>query len=344
MPVASPMGERPALAVFRANRVKPVTLTRQAFAARDLSDAPWRAVCKSQRMNQSVPSIFRHAFPGRAGARAVYMAWLVCLASGVAEANPGQVSALEVAPPTEPATTAGAISTAEPASSATSAAATAAAPTTAASTIEPASRVRAAAEALLSRQLQSVAYRVYVHATGPDTRLHLARCPAPLAASLTGGSEPSARMLVRVSCSAPNVPWAVFVPVAVESDVGVLVLRQSALRGARLSGAEVSVETRRVPGLAVGFVTDLNALPRFTLLRSLPAGTVLTGDVLQADYLVRSGQQVTLVAASPGISVRATGRALEDGREGAHVRVQNLASLKVVQGVVDSDGVIEVTP
>jgi hypothetical protein len=33
------MGGRRALAVFRANRVKSVTLTRQAFAARDLSDA-----------------------------------------------------------------------------------------------------------------------------------------------------------------------------------------------------------------------------------------------------------------------------------------------------------------
>jgi flagellar basal body P-ring formation protein FlgA len=272
-------------------------------------------------MNQSAPSIFRHVFPARAFTGAIHVAWLVCLslACGVAEANPGQVSALEATPGSE---------------------------TTAAQTpsIESASRVRAAAEALLNKQLQSVTYRVYVHATGPDTRLHLAWCPAPLAASLSGGSEPAARMLVRVSCSAPNVPWSVFVPVAVESDVGVLVLRQSALRGARLSGAEVSVETRRVPGIAVGYVTDLNALPRFTLLRSLPAGTVLTGDVLQADYLVRSGQEVTLVAASPGISVRATGRALEDGREGAHVRVQNLASLKVVQGVVGSDGVIEVTP
>jgi flagellar basal body P-ring formation protein FlgA len=289
-------------------------------------------------MNQSAPSIFRHAFPGRAAARAVYMAWLACFASGMAEANPGQVSVLEVAPPTEPATGSA------PGAASTSAAA---APATAAAqgpTIEPASRVRAAAEAVLNQQLQNVAYRVYVHATGPDTRLHLAHCPAPLAASLSGSSEPSARMLVRVSCNAPGVTWAVFVPVAVESDVGVLVLRQSALRGARLSGAEVSVETRRVPGIAVGYVTDLNALPRFTLLRSLPAGTVLTGDVLQADYLVRSGQQVTLVAASPGINVRATGRALEDGREGAHVRVQNLASLKVVQGVVGSDGVIEVTP
>jgi flagellar basal body P-ring formation protein FlgA len=209
---------------------------------------------------------------------------------------------------------------------------------------ESGARVRAAAEDLLRTQLRSVSYEVHVRATGPDARLHLGRCPLPLTASVTGAGEPTAHMTVRVSCSAPHLSWAVFVPVELESDVSVLVLRQSVMRGARVSPAEVSIETRRMPGLAMGYLTDINALPRYTLIRSLPAGTALTADAVQANYLVRSGQQVTLIAAAPGINVRATGKALEDGREGALVRVQNLSSLKVVQGVVDASGVIEVTP
>jgi len=245
------------------------------------------------------------------------MTLAVCLASGIAEAAVEPLMATVPASATEQPTSA---------------------------TTEPAARVRAAAEELLRRQLQSVTYRVYVHAAGPDARLHLGRCPAPLAASLAGSAEPSAHMTVRVSCSSPRLTWAVFVPVTVESDVDVLVLRESVMRGARPTAAQVSGETRRVPGVAVGYVTDMNVLPRYTLIRSLPAGAVLTADALQADYLVRQGQEVTLVAASPGINVRATGKALEDGREGARVRVQNLASLKVVQGVVDASGVIEVTP
>jgi flagellar basal body P-ring formation protein FlgA len=99
-----------------------------------------------------------------------------------------------------------------------------------------------------------------------------------------------------------------------------------------------------VQGLPVGYITDVNALPHYTLARSAPPGTALTADLMVADLVVRHGQEVTLIAQGPGISVRATGKALEDGREGGLVRVQNLTSQKVVQGVVDANGTIQVTP
>lgn len=209
---------------------------------------------------------------------------------------------------------------------------------------EPLSAVRSAAEEFLRSQLHAVSYQVHLQASQLDPRLHLARCPAPLAAEQPAGAELGARVTVRVSCIAAGASWTVYVPVGIESDIGVLVLRQSGLRGARLTPEQVSIESRRVPGLAVGYLTDVGALQRHTLSRTLPAGTALTADAMLADCIVRQGQEVTLVASGPGISVRALGKVLEDGREGARVRVQNLASLKVVQGVVDANGVIEITP
>jgi flagellar basal body P-ring formation protein FlgA len=208
---------------------------------------------------------------------------------------------------------------------------------------EPLADVRSAAEGLLRSELRDVSYGVHLSAQ-LDSRLHLLHCPSPLAAARAAGAELGAHVTVRVSCTAAGAPWAIYVPVSIESDVTVLVLRQSALRGARLTAAQVSAETRRVPGLAVGYVTEVAALDHRTLGRNLPAGTALTADAMLADLIVHQGQAVTLIAAAPGISVRAAGKVLEDGREGARVRVQNLASLKIVEGVVDASGVIEVTP
>jgi flagellar basal body P-ring formation protein FlgA len=208
---------------------------------------------------------------------------------------------------------------------------------------EPLAAVRAAAVGLIRSQLRGVSYEVRIEPQ-LDPRLHLARCPDPLATSLPSGAELGAHVAVRVSCSASGFPWAVYVPVNIESDIRVLVLKQSALRGARLSAAQVTEETRRVAGLAVGYVTDVATLERHTLVRTLPAGAALTVDAMLADLIVHQGQEVTLIASAPGVSVRATGKALQDGREGARVRVQNLASLKVVEGVVDASGVIEITP
>ena len=202
--------------------------------------------------------------------------------------------------------------------------------------------IRAAAEDFVRHQVPAGAVHVHVSAEALDTRLRLEHCATPLNTSLNAGAELHARTAVRVSCD--SAPWSVFVPVTLESEVPVLVLRESAGRGARLSSAQVSPETRRMAGLPAAYVSDVGVLARHTLTRPLTAGTVLTADALLPDYIIRQGQQVTLVAAASGIEVRALGKALEDGREGARVRVQNLASLKVVQGVVSPAGIIEITP
>ncbi|MDB6091642.1 MAG: hypothetical protein JWN85_4426 [Gammaproteobacteria bacterium] len=150
-------------------------------------------------------------------------------------------------------------------------------------------------------------------------------------------------MAVGVSCP-QGATWTVYVPVTIESEIMVLVLRVPAPRGTHLKPSDVATEKRRVSGLAVGFVTDLDALARNTLIRPLPAGAVLTTDALLADFIVKRGEAVTLLASVSGIEVRAPGRALSDGRDGARIKVQNLGSLKVVEGVVDTTHVIHVTP
>ncbi len=203
--------------------------------------------------------------------------------------------------------------------------------------------IRAAAEDFVRGQMPRDTHGITVKAGDLDPRLRFVRCEKPLEASLVSGAQLQARMAVGVSCKASS-HWTVFIPVTIESEIPVLVLRTSAARGAHLTENDVAVETRRVSGLAAGYVTDIKGLERSTLRLPLPAGAVLTGDLLERDFIVKQGEQVMLLASASGIEVRAAGKALENGREGARIRVQNLASLKVVEGVVDASRVIHVTP
>jgi flagella basal body P-ring formation protein FlgA len=203
--------------------------------------------------------------------------------------------------------------------------------------------IRGAAEGYVRAQLPAEAHGIVIAAGELDSRLRLAQCPEPLHASLVAGAQLAARMAIGVSCRR-GTAWTVYVPVTVESEIPALVLRVAAPRGSRLTPADVATEKRRVSGLAVGYVTDVGALERHTLIRPLPAGAILTTDALLPDFIVRRGEEVTLLASLGGIEVRAAGRALTDGRDGARIRVQNLESLKVVEGVVDASRVIHVTP
>jgi flagella basal body P-ring formation protein FlgA len=221
--------------------------------------------------------------------------------------------------------------------------AAAAAPFAAAEGVQSIQSIRAAAEKFVRDEMPAGSKGLIVSAAELDSRLRLAQCAEPLHAAQVSGSRMQARMPVGVSCKR-GAQWTIYVPVSVESEIPVLVLRTPAVRGARIGAQDVAIETRRVSGFPVGYVPDTRALERHTASRPLPAGTVLTTDTLTPDFIVHSGEQVTLLASAGGIEVHAAGRALADGHEGSRIRVQNLNSLKVVEGVVESDRVIRVTP
>jgi flagella basal body P-ring formation protein FlgA len=209
--------------------------------------------------------------------------------------------------------------------------------------LEPLSAIREAAEGFVRSQIPGDSKTAVVTAAQLDSRLRLAKCSAPLSASLTQGAHLQARTAVGVSCKA-GATWTVYVPVSVESEIGVLVLKESAARGARITADSCTIQKRRVSGFAESYITDTASLARRTLKRSVPAGTALTADMLVADFVVKKGDQVTLLASTGGFEVRAYGRALSDGQDGARIKAQNLSSLKVVEGVVDASGVIRVAP
>jgi flagellar basal body P-ring formation protein FlgA len=214
---------------------------------------------------------------------------------------------------------------------------------TAAASIEPLGAVRAAAETFVRSQMPPGVAGLAISAGRLDPRLRLARCAGALETSLLSGARLQAQMSIAVACR-DGADWTIYVPVTVQSRIAVWALRAPQTQGARLSAADVVRETRLVSGLAVGYVTDISELARSTLRHPLPAGALLTSEDLLADLMVRQGEQVTLVASVDGISVRAAGLALENGRQGALIRVQNANSARVVQGVVESDRVVQVTP
>ena len=210
---------------------------------------------------------------------------------------------------------------------------------TAGATIQPLESIQAAAEKGVRAVLPATRAKYFVTAANLDQRLRLQECTTPLQATLPH-TEPAARITVGVRCAAPA--WSIYVPVTVEVETSILVLRRALPRRSPVDIADVELQTRRVSGLEASFLNDAGNLKGRRLKRALPAGTPLTADVLVPDVLVRRGQQVTLLAASGPFEIRAQGQALADAGEHERVRVQNVTSRKVVEGVVESASTVRV--
>lgn len=202
--------------------------------------------------------------------------------------------------------------------------------------------IRSAAEQHLLDSLHRTAQgTVTAKATSLDNRLRLAPCTVPLEAFLPNGANIGSRATVGVRCSSGN-GWTVYVPVDIESEVTVLRLNKALARDAQVTGGDVEVTRERVPGLGSAYLDSVADLKGMRLKRALPGGSLLTPALLQAEAIIRRGQQVILLASVAGIEVRNQGIALADAGAHDRVKVRNLASAKVVEGVVDPSGVVNI--
>jgi flagella basal body P-ring formation protein FlgA len=203
------------------------------------------------------------------------------------------------------------------------------------------SAVRRAAESHLRRELDPSLTGVNFAAAELDSRLRVAACTSPLAVSgkLPRGTQ--ARALVRVACNSP-VFWTLNVPVEIHRTADVLVLRRAVGRGENIRVEDVLVQPRVLPGLTSPYLSRTAELAGRLTRRPIPEGTAVSADALDAPLLIHRGQSVVLAARAGGVEVRAPGIALADAGAEQRVRVRNLNSLKVIEGVADTAGVVRV--
>jgi flagella basal body P-ring formation protein FlgA len=76
--------------------------------------------------------------------------------------------------------------------------------------------------------------------------------------------------------------------------------------------------------------------------RPLPAGAAIPLNALREAHAFKDGERVVVVYASGGLSIRATGIALQPGIIGGTARVRNVDTGVVVSGVVRQDGSVAV--
>ena len=208
--------------------------------------------------------------------------------------------------------------------------------------VQPLAGIRTAAEDAVRRVIDPSLKDVKLEAVALDARLRLAACERKLDTLANAPRNAQSRVVVRVGCATPA--WTLNVPVEVRRTHSVLVLRRAVARGEIVGPADVTTQSRELPGLGSPFVARPEDLAGRLTRRPLPEGTALTAEALAAALLIHRGQQVTLLAQTAGFEVRAPGRAMTDASANQRIRVQNLNSLKIIEGVADNDGVVRVLP
>lgn len=158
-----------------------------------------------------------------------------------------------------------------------------------------------------------------------------------LRAELPTGVRYNAPTSVVVYVSTDGRPFtSVSLRYTVKAYQRVVVAARNIAAKEEITADNVRAERREVGRLA-GFVTDVGKVVGLAARRPITAGTLLTEAALDRPVILRRGAAVTILVQTGEMAVTAAGQALQDGREGDAVRVQNTNSKKTITArVVDA--------
>jgi flagellar basal body P-ring formation protein FlgA len=177
---------------------------------------------------------------------------------------------------------------------------------------------------------------------GPiQPNLQLERCNLPVKPIVGPGRHMRDRVLVELRCT--GIPsWHIYVPVRIVGTSTVTIAARAIVQGSVLTEKDVRTEQRDISELPPGYIDDPTVAVGLTAGRPISSGAVITNQYLLAAKAVLRGQAVTLVADLGAMSVRMAGRAMSDGLMNQRVKVENLSSGKLVEGIARSEQVVEI--
>lgn len=173
---------------------------------------------------------------------------------------------------------------------------------------------------------------------GPiDSRLNLPACP-----NLHVSLPPTAGAMIsaKVSCDMPR--WTLYVPVRLHAWIDAVVASGNLPPNRALTARDLTrARVDQFAGASGGLFTDPTQVEGKILRVGLMAGAPILAPQVDLPVTVHRGQKVVLTLSDPGMTIRASAVALEDGRVGEDIAVQNPDSQKTVHATVTRDGSVE---
>jgi flagellar basal body P-ring formation protein FlgA len=178
--------------------------------------------------------------------------------------------------------------------------------------------------------------RLEVDVGAIDPRIHLPGCDA-LEVTIPRIAAPA--LTARVRC--PQPAWTLYVPIELHDWGRVVVAATNLAPDATLTAADLMIARVDLMASGAAYLTDPAAAEGKVLRANVRAGAPIPAALLEQPVIVHRGQSVVLTLTDGAITIRTSVVALQDGRAGQSILVQNPESRKNVWATVSSAGGVE---
>ncbi len=207
--------------------------------------------------------------------------------------------------------------------------------------LQDVAQLEALVRAAAARELPALTDKQRLEVGPLQPHLRLDRCAGLVTTRAAPGLKVPGRVLIELRCDS-GTNWHLYVPVRVIGTTPAVLAAHAIVSGTVLRAEDLRTEQVDMNTLPLGFLDDPAIAIGLTANRAIAGGAVLTNQQLLGTRSVLRGQTVTLLAQVGGMSVRMAGRALGDALVNQRVKVENLSSGKVVEGIARSSEVVEI--
>ena len=170
----------------------------------------------------------------------------------------------------------------------------------------------------------------------PSKGLKLEKCRLPLIFELP--SRIQNRMSLRAHCENPR--WKVYVSTQVSVSLPVVTAAKPLSKAQTLGANDLLLQSQDILALRGQYFVDLSSLQGQSTRRAIPRGRIIKPSHVEAAELIKKGDAVVIEALRGSVSIRSTGTALDNGKQGEQIAVKNDKSGKIVKAFVVSNGLV----
>jgi flagellar basal body P-ring formation protein FlgA len=174
-----------------------------------------------------------------------------------------------------------------------------------------------------------------------DPRLKLHQCSIPLEAFKQNYELRHGISSVGVRCNDIK-PWSLYISVYIKNFKKVATLKRAATRNTVLTSKDITLRKMNINRLMSGYFEGIEQLKGKILTQNLSKGAVLTQHHVKLATAIKRGQRVTVIAKNSVIEVRMEGTAMAQGAIGERIKVKNMKTKRVVEGVIINKHLISV--
>ncbi|MBV1951639.1 MAG: flagellar basal body P-ring formation protein FlgA [Cycloclasticus sp.] len=179
-----------------------------------------------------------------------------------------------------------------------------------------------------------------------DYRLKLNRCRAPLSITATRMPLVPGKNTLNIRCPTVATPWRVFTTVNIQLFDYALVAKKPLKRGLLIKAEDVDLQQIEVKNSHFSYLLDneRDLVINHVLKRNLNRGDLFKRLYLKKQTLINKGDRVTILVKSPGFQISMKGIALNAGGAGEKIKLKNIKTKKIIQGIVVNKQMVHIQP